>query len=193
MGRKARYDKEQFMLGALKLLAKRGPAGVTINAVAEEIGAPIGSVYHRFVSRDVLLAELWLRVVESFQREFLSAVEGGDGLEAALHTPRWVRKHPKEGRVLLLHRRDDFSRSEWPDDIKSQAVNCMEEFNAGIRSFVRKKFGRISKRNMERTVFVLIDVPRAAVRRYLEAGEVPPEIVDELIRDTYYAIFKEIV
>ena len=193
MGRKARYDKEQFILGALKLLAKRGPAGVTINAVAEEIGAPIGSVYHRFVSRDVLLAELWLRVVESFQREFLSALEGGDGLEAALHTPRWVRKHPKEGRVLLLHRRDDFSRSEWPDDIKSQAANCAEELNAGIRSFVRKKFGRISKRNMERTVFVLIDVPHAAVRRYLEAGEVPPEIVDELIQDTYYAILKEIV
>lgn len=189
MGRKARYDKEQFMLGALKLLAKRGPAGVTINAVAEEIGAPIGSVYHRFVSRDVLLAELWLRVAESFQREFLSALEGGDGLEAALHTPRWVRKHPKEGRVLLLHRRDDFSRSEWPDDIKSQAVNCAEELNAGIRSFVRKKFGRISKRNMERTVFVLIDVPHAAVRRYLEADQAPPEIVDELIRDTYYTVF----
>lgn len=92
---------------------------------------------------------------------------------------------------MLLHRRDDFSRSERLDDIKSQAVNCAEELNAGIRSFVRKKFGRISKRNMERTVFVLIDVPHAAVRRYLEADQTPPEIVDELIRNTYDAIFEE--
>ena len=40
-------------------------------------------------------------------------------------------------------------------------------------------------------MFVLIDVPHAAVRRYLETDEAPPEIVDELIRDTYYAVFKE--
>lgn len=191
MGRKSRYDKEQFVKGALKLLAKSGPAGVTMNALAQEIGAPIGSVYHRFVSRDVLLAELWLQVVESFQREFLSALEGDDGLEAALHTPRWVRKHPKEGRVLLLHRRDDLSRGKWPDDIQSRAIKLVEELNTGIRLFVRKKFGRISKRNLERTVFVLVDVPHAAVRRYLEADVVPPEIVDELIRDTYYTVFKE--
>ncbi len=191
MGRKARYDKEQFVSGALRILAECGLAGVTMKAVAEEIGAPIGSIYHRFVSRDVLLAELWLRVVESFQRDFMKALERDDGLGAALHTPRWVRQHPKEGRVLLLYRRDDLSRGEWPDDIKAQAVKRAEELNTGIRSFVRKKFGRIAKRNLDRTLFVLIDVPHAAVRRYLEAGEVPPEVVDELIRDTYYAVYKE--
>ncbi|MBN2686914.1 MAG: TetR/AcrR family transcriptional regulator [Deltaproteobacteria bacterium] len=191
MGRKARYDKEQFIGGALKILAERGPAGVTMNAVAEETGAPIGSVYHRFVSRDVLMAELWFQVVESFQRGFLIALEQGDGLEAALHTPRWVREHPKEGRVLLLHRRDDFSRGEWPDDIKAHAVSLAAELRKGIRSFVRKKFGRMSKRAMDRTVFVLVDAPHAAVRRYLESDEVPPDIVDELIRETYYAVYKE--
>jgi AcrR family transcriptional regulator len=193
MGRKPRYDREQFMSGALKLLAERGPAGVTINAVAEETGAPIGSVYHRFLSRDVLMAELWLRVVESFQRGFLAALERGNGLEAALHTVRWVREHPKEGRVLLLHRRDDFSRGEWPEDIKAHAAGLAEELSTGIRSFVRKKFGRISKQTMERTVFVLVDVPHAAVRRYLEAGEMPPETADELIGETYNAVFKEAI
>jgi AcrR family transcriptional regulator len=190
MGRSAQYDKEQFISGALKLLAESGPTGVTMKAVAEEIGAPIGSVYHRFASRDVLLAELWLRVVESFQQHFLSALEGDDGLQAALHTPRWVRKHPKEGRVLLLYRREDLIKNEWPGDIKAQAARLSKELNTGIRSFVMKKFGRIAKKNLERTVFVLIDVPHAAVRRYLEAGKLPPAVVDELIQDTYYAIFK---
>jgi len=193
MGRKARYDKKQFIRGALKLLAELGPAGVTMNAVAEEIGAPIGSVYHRFVSRDVLLAELWLQVVESFQKNFLKALERSDGLEAALHTPRWVRAHPKEGKVLLLYRRDELSRGEWPDDIKAHAVKLAEELNTGIRSFVTQKFGRMSRRNLNRTVFVLIDVPHAAARRYLEVGAILPDVVDELIRDTYHAVYKEVV
>jgi AcrR family transcriptional regulator len=191
MGRKARFTKDQFLEAALRLLADRGPSGVTMNAVAGLTGAPIGSVYQRFLSRDVLLAEIWLRVVESFQREFLLKLEQGDGLGAALHTPRWTRKHPKEGRVLLRYRREDLTRGDWPDDVKEQAIKVVQELNAGIRAFVQKKFGRITKRNLNRTVFALIDMPHAAVRRFLEAGEVPPAYVNELIRDVYNAVLKE--
>lgn len=191
MGRKARFTKNQFLEAALRLLAGRGPSGVTMNAVAGLTGAPIGSVYHRFLSRDVLLAEIWLRVVESFQREFLLKLEQGDGLGAALHTPRWTRKHPKEGRVLLRYRREDLTRGDWPDDVKEQAIKVVQELNAGIRAFVQKKFGRITKRNLNRTVFALIDMPHAAVRRFLEAGEVPPAYVNEFIRDVYNAVLKE--
>jgi len=36
------------------------------------VGAPTGSIYHRFDSRDVLLAKVWLRAAGAFQSAFLS-------------------------------------------------------------------------------------------------------------------------
>jgi AcrR family transcriptional regulator len=178
MGRKARFNKDHFVDAALKLLAERGPVAVTMTALAGEIGAPIGSVYHRFVSRDVLLAELWLRIVESFQRGFLEALRRDDGLKAALHTLRWVRKHPKEARVLLLHRREDLTTGEWPDDVKERAEDLSREINEEIRAFTRRLCGRSTRQDLLRVTFALIDVPCASVRRHLEVGNVPPKSID---------------
>jgi AcrR family transcriptional regulator len=188
MGRKAQFNKDHFVDAALKLLAERGPAAVTMAAVAGEIGAPIGSVYHRFVSRDVLLAELWLRIVESFQRGFLEALKRDDGLNAALHTLHWVRQHPKEGRVLLLHRREDLASGEWPDDVKERAERLSREINEEIQAFTRRLYGRITRQTILRVTFVLIDVPYASVRRHLEAGNVPPKAIDDFVKDTYFTI-----
>ena len=188
MGRKARFHKDHFVGAALNLLAQGGPAAVTMAAVAGESGAPIGSVYHRFVSRDVLLAELWLTIVESFQRGFIKALKRDDGLSAALHTVRWVRKHRREARVLLLHRREDLASGKWPDDMKSRTEHLAGELDDGIRAFTCSLYGRSTRRNLLRVTFALIDVPSAAVRRHLEAGNVPPKAVDDFIKETYCAI-----
>ena len=56
MGRRAQYKNEDFLDAAQRLISKHGLASVTIAAIAKEIGAPIGSVYHRFESREILLA-----------------------------------------------------------------------------------------------------------------------------------------
>lgn len=114
MGRSAHFNNDQFVDAALKIAAEHGPAAVTIAGVAGEISAPVGSVYHRFRSRDVLLAEVWLKVVASFQEVFLTLLERDEGLEAALHTPHWVRLHPSEARILLLYRREELVAGEWP-------------------------------------------------------------------------------
>jgi hypothetical protein len=68
--------------------------------------------YHRFSSRDVLLGELWLQTVLDFQQGTTAALDAGDGLAAALHTPVWVREHLEErdSRSILLFRFDDHSQ-----------------------------------------------------------------------------------
>jgi len=190
MGRKAQYNKEQFVSAALRLLAQKGPTGVTMKGVAEEAGAPMGSVYHRFPSRDVLMAELWVRTAASFQQGFLRALEQGDGLSAALYTPRWIRKHPQEGRVLLMYRREDLLKDAWPSGLKARARQLTDALDRGVRSFIRKKFHTRSRETLDRTLFALIDVPHAAVRRYLEVGQAPPEGIDALIQETYFAILE---
>jgi AcrR family transcriptional regulator len=95
MGR-PHFEHADFLDAARTLATEHGPAGVTVGSVTQHLGAPIGSFYHRFASRDVLLAELWLTTVLAFQEEFVAAIEAGDGLAAALHTPRWARANLTE-------------------------------------------------------------------------------------------------
>ncbi len=102
------FDHADFLDAALALVAKHGPAAVTVAAITARLRAPTGSFYHRFASRDALLGELWLNTVKDFQQGIAAALDAGDGLKAALHTPAWVRAHLDEGRLLLLYHRDDF-------------------------------------------------------------------------------------
>jgi AcrR family transcriptional regulator len=189
MGRKPHFTREQFIDAALDIVAESGPAAVTISSVAGRINAPVGSVYHRFTSRDEILAELWLRIVDSFQQGFLRALEEGDGLKAALHTPRWARANPNEGCILLLYRREELISSiEWPESVRERALSLARELDRGIGEFVKRIFGHATRHALRRAIFVLIDIPYAAVRRHLQTGEKPPDMLDELVSDAYTSI-----
>jgi AcrR family transcriptional regulator len=190
MGRRAHFDNDQFLDAALKLLAAGGPAAVTVAGIAETLGAPVGSVYHRFPSRDVILAGLWLRTANSFQRGFLELLDKGEAVEAALYTVRWARAHPEEGQLLLLHRQEELTWGPWPEEMKVKAAQLAKELEAGFRRFANKRFGRVSKKTLERTVFALADVPLAAVRRCLQAGKAPPPSKDEFVRETCLAVLR---
>lgn len=170
----------------MSMVAEKGPGALTVSALAKGMKAPIGSVYHRFASRDVLLAEAWIRIVESFQREFLETL-AKDGLQAALNTIRWVREHPREACILLLYRREELVSGPWPEHLKGRAVCLSWELDSGIRSFTKKHFGHAGKETLRRTTFALVDVPLAAVRKHLQEGQKPPAVVDELVRETYLA------
>ena len=119
MGR-PHFNDADFIAAARTIADERGPAAVTIEFVnTQRLSAPKGSFYYRFASRDVLLGRLWLSTVLDYQVGFLAALEAGDGLTAALHTPAWARANMKDIRLLfLLYRRHDFVQGEWPADLK---------------------------------------------------------------------------
>src|SRR5260370_30600474 len=117
MGR-PKYDDADFLDAALAIAALSGPAAVTIGAITDRLKGRVGSFYHRFASRDVLLGELWLRTVIDFGQGTTAALDAGDGLRAALHTPAWVRGHLDEARLLLLYHRDDFVQRVWPEALR---------------------------------------------------------------------------
>jgi AcrR family transcriptional regulator len=188
MGRRAKFHKRQFIEAALQLVSKNGPAALTVTALAERVGAPVGSVYHRFRSRDVLMAELWLDLVEGFQAGFLEALNQDDGRSAARHTPRWVRSHHHEARVMLRYRREDLMTGEWPEDMQSRAKELADQLEAGIRDFTARRFGRVTEADLNRVVMALIDVPHATVRRLLQSGQDVREDLDKLIEEAYEAL-----
>ena len=190
MGR-PKFSNADFLAAALAIAAEHGPSAVTVAAVAERLKAPTGSFYHRFSSRSVLLGALWLRTVLDFDRGIEAALDAGDGLAAALHTPAWVREHPDEARLLLLHHRDDFSQGEWPEELRGQVAATAEKSVARAARFARSAFGADGPDEMRRVLFLIAEVPVAAVRQHITRREPPPPLVDELIRTTYRAVVAE--
>jgi AcrR family transcriptional regulator len=160
----------------------------TIDSVTQRLKAPKGSFYYRFTSRDALLGEVWLATVLDYQEGFVGAIDAGDGLAAALHTPAWTRQHLDEARLLLLYRRHDFVQGDWPAELKRGVRNQAQRLKHCFVRFSRQAFGSADSEQLRRTQFVLVDVPIAAVKMHLERREPPPRVVDELITKAYHAV-----
>lgn len=195
MGRHARYDKKQIIESALGLIAEGGPEAATIAAIAGGLGAPTGSLYYRYGSRELLLADLWLTVVEDFQSGMLGALASGSapvqaGINAALFTSEWVRGHPTEARVLLLRRKEDFITGDWPAEVRERALRAGDDFKHGIRDFTRRLYGNAAPEAKRRVCFML-DIAYGAVKRYVEQGKTPPPELDEMIVRACMAVIKE--
>src|ERR1700761_5784428 len=104
----ARFSNADFLAAAKSQALAEGPQAVTVESVITKLRAPRGSFYHRYESRDILLGELWLSIILSYQEGFVAAIEANDGLAAALHVPRWSREHLDDAVLLLTHSRHDF-------------------------------------------------------------------------------------
>jgi AcrR family transcriptional regulator len=188
--RRPLFDTGSFLTAARSLAYERGPAAVTVDSVIARLKAPKGSFYYRFASRDALLGELWLDTVLSYQQGFAEAIDAGDGLTAALHTPRWARLHLDDARLLLLFSRHDFVQGDWPAALKRGVADQAQRFEACLRGFAKQAFGRAGPPQFRRAAFVLAEVPIAAVKGHLERREPPPLLVDQLITTTYRAIVR---
>ena len=186
-----KYSEEDFLGAALAIVAERGVLEVTVAAVSERLGSPTGSFYHRFASRDALLGSLWLRAVLQFQAGMASALEAGDGLKAALHTPAWVRKHPDEARLLLLYDRKDFLHGEWPRDLRERVADMTQRMESASRRWARVIFGKDGRDEIRLAQFLISELPVAVVRQHLVRGERPPPLVDRIVRAAYEAVLAD--
>src|SRR5882724_8573081 len=184
----AKFSQEDFFTAALAIVAERGLAAVTVASISDRLKSPTGSFYHRFASRDVLLGELWLRAVLDFQTGIGKALDGGDGLAAALHTPAWARKHPDKARLLLLYDRHDFVSGPWPEELRGRVAEMTKRMEAGSRRRARVIFGKHGREEVRLAQFLISELPVAVVRQHLMRCEQPPPLVDLLIRTTYGAV-----
>ena len=137
MGRPPQYDNDSLLDAAVALSAGAGPQAVTMAAVIAAVGAPSGSIYHRFPNRPALQAALWLRTLEGFQAGFLEAVATDSGqlaaLGAAAHTIAWSRTHQEEARVLL-YGAADFGYESWPEPERARLASRQVDVAAAIDS-----------------------------------------------------------
>jgi AcrR family transcriptional regulator len=183
-----KFSQEDFFAAAHAIIAERGLPAVTVASISARLKSPTGSFYHRFASRDVLLGELWLRAVLDFQAGIGKALDAGEGLAAALHTPAWARKHLDKARLLLLYDRSDFVQGDWPEELRGRVAEMTRRMEAGSRRRARVIFGKDGREEQRLAQFLISELPVAVVRQHLTRGEKPPPLVDQLIRTTYAAV-----
>jgi AcrR family transcriptional regulator len=196
VGRRSVFGRSQISGAALRLVADRGPQAVTVAALAKEVGAPTGSIYHRYRSREQLLAELWMDVVESFQNRFAGGLAQSRDLEGGIAMARlmvtWTREHALEARLLLLHRRQDFVSGDWPEDLAARAAGLEPQLGSALRGYADRAFGRTDAETMARLRYALLDAPFGALRPYVQSQKRLPAIVDELVVATARAVLTPI-
>jgi AcrR family transcriptional regulator len=189
MARPARFSHDDLLDAAARVAASRGPASASIQAIAREAGAPTGSLYHRFASRDVLLGALWIRTAERFHAGWLEELDP-DATAAAAFVAAFGRERPVEARLLLGYRPDDFAAGAWPPDAADTVARLQQEADAAIRRAAHDRLGSSSAQAIERMTLAVVDLPQAAVRRHLLAGQMPDGAFARLLRDAAAAVLR---
>jgi AcrR family transcriptional regulator len=195
MPRPAKFTEGAILDAASALVAADGPGAATMAAIAHALGAPNGSLYHRFGSRDELLGRLWLRKAAYFQDAFAAALEQPDArraaVAAALSLPRSARADLAGARIMLLHRREDFLGAGWPPAMREEAERLGRQFEGLLAGSTTRLFGADTKANRLRAAFALLDIPFAAVRRHVSQNRPPPPGVDRLVASAVRVVLDE--
>jgi AcrR family transcriptional regulator len=195
MPRPAKHAHAQILDAAAAIVSRQGPNAATVNAIAHAIGAPNGSIYHRFRTRDELLGRLWLRTAARFQDAFAEELKRPDAMQAGLHAAlsiaRVARLDAEAAGIMLLYRREDFLSGAWSRELTAEAERLGAQAKDGLDGLTRRLFGKLNTAHRQVTSFATLDVPYAAVRRFVGKGEPPPPLVDRLITNAYGAVMAE--
>ncbi|MEU9161304.1 TetR/AcrR family transcriptional regulator [Streptomyces sp. NPDC048424] len=191
MARPPRFDTDQILDAAVRLAATAGPGGVTMSAVAQAVGAPSGSMYHRFTGRPALLAEVWLRSVERFQEGWFATLHSDPdprraARAAARHVVAWSRAHQEEA-ALLLYGPQEFGRADWSEEHTRRADSGNQRVYAALAALAAA-LGATDPQGRDRVTLALIDLPLSVVRRHLRAGGPLPPHAEDLAEQSAAAL-----
>lgn len=174
MPRPQLHPTDTMLDAARDLLLDRGSRSATMEAIAEVSGAPTGSLYHRFGSRDELLARLWIRAVYRSQASFIAAMEHEDAREAALAAALSIidfcEEHPEDAQLLVAFRREDLIKVTPEGSFADELHELNRPVERAIARLARRLYGRRSRAALDRTLLIVFDLPYGAARRYLITG-----------------------
>ncbi|MGV9612853.1 TetR/AcrR family transcriptional regulator [Nocardia xishanensis] len=181
MGRPPKHDADRLLDAAAELLAAGGPAAITMSAVAKAVGAPSGSVYHRFPDRPALLAALWSRALHRFHEELLAVLTIERPEEAirrgARATLDWARRNPRDAAVLLAGA-GDLGERDWSRQAREDTARANAAIQDALTELIART-GDTGPQATDRMLLAAVDLPYALVRRYLRAGQqIPPHAAD---------------
>lgn len=185
MPRPQLHPTDTMLDAARDLLLAEGSGSATIEAISKASGAPTGSIYHRFGSRDELITRLWIRAVHRSQASWLVALERPDPKEAAVAAAmafiHFCEQHPADARLLVSFRREDLIRITPKGALNDDLEALNRPIGRATVDLARRLYGRASRAAVERTLLAVLDIPYGAVRRHLIQGaELPAGLRDHV-------------
>ena len=186
MVRLAKYNEDSFIDSAIAIAAQCGVGAVSMASIALKAGAPIGSLYHRFDSRGMVLARAWLKVRADFQAEVSCHWQRGDTWRAVQALLAWCRSKPVYARFML--------QSEHAPDVGDLPPHMHAEleadqaaldaaFEACLRCLPLQQDDALHVLR-----FVLIGAPVAIVTPFLNQELPIPPFVDGVLRRSHDAV-----
>lgn len=192
MPRPAKFSNDDILDGAARAVASFGRDS-TVAQAAMFAGAPVGSVYHRFPSRDELFVSLWLRAISRFHAGLLDVDRYDDAhqalLAAAAHVPRYCRSHPLDARAMTLYRQRQLVETG-PVELRTEVTRVNDDVLQMMRSLTERRYGSITQRRLELVAMACQEGPYGLVRRYLTSGELIPAWLDDVVRASADAVLK---
>ncbi len=178
MARPTKYSDSMILDAMAAEVAAAGLDGASVAAVAARLGAPSGSVYHRFPSRKHLLGALWVRTLSSFHDALEFGAQNAASADLATRSVGalfdWIVSDPVGSALLLKFRTEDLISNDWPTDVRL-AVAEQNQRLADITNRVAEE------RNINPldAILALVDFPTAAARR---AGVFDTPVVTDAIQ-----------
>ncbi len=160
-----KFTENAILDAAESVIAESGIEGASIASIARRCGAPNGSIYHRFASKQHLIGALWVRIATSYRTTLTDALGASpsDLAEAVVNlTFDWVAANPSRAELLMRLRTEDFVPSDWPEVV----VDQIQATNAALGTELLELAQSLSLHPLDVTLAV-IDVPAAAARRSL--------------------------
>jgi AcrR family transcriptional regulator len=177
-----------------RLVLENGLRAATIEAIAAVSGAPMGSIYHYFNSRDELLARLWVRAVRRSQAAFRSAAELEDperaAVAAALSIYDFCVRERDDARLLVSIRREDLIKSELPADILDELEGLNRPVQRTLRQLSLRLYQRAEQADVDRVLLATFDLPYGVARPYVVRGQTPPAHRRPLLEPAVLAILR---
>jgi len=151
--------------------------GTTIAHVAERVGAPVGSIYHRFPSRDAVFGSLWARSIRRFHQGLLTAGEMEDPRASmtamSRHIPQFCRDHPGDAKSMTLYRLPDLL-DKVPAEQRSELAAINDDVDAALRRVATRRYGRLTDRRYRLALVGTRQCPYGLIRPLI-GGDIPRE------------------
>ncbi|CAO3357508.1 TetR/AcrR family transcriptional regulator [Azospirillum melinis] len=190
MVRTALFSEADFIDAAMALVAEGGPNAATMQGIARRVGAPTGSIYHRFESRAAILGIAWNTAYASFVDALAPLLRQGRPREAALAILPWSRENCHRARFLLLNEPValfEDSPPPAPQRARLEELEC--GFDDAFQACVAAcGDGTSDEEQVARAKFLIFDAPIAILRPHLSRGAPLPPYVERMIADLHAAM-----
>ncbi|WP_104173267.1 TetR/AcrR family transcriptional regulator [Arthrobacter sp. Y81] len=175
------YTREQILDAAMHAVHEHWRSA-TVAHVTARLGAPSGSIYHRFRSRDALFTSAWIRSIRRFHRE-LERVSAGDPVEAIVETalliPRFCRENPLDARMMTAYRYNDLMQNP-PAGLLADLENLNAPVGVTLNRLTLARYGRATPRGLSIVALACREAPIGLIRPMI--GEAIPLWIDDAVR-----------